>query len=341
MIKISFIVPVYNVEKYLSECLDSLVRQTYGNIEIIAVNDGSTDKSGEILSEYACNDNRIKVINQSNQGLSVARNVGMRYVTGDYILFVDSDDYIALHSVELLVSKIKSCDSDVPDIVIFSRRNLYSSTYYRDEILSEADTPITDGMTRLLEDIASNRLRASVCNKLISTELLHKTDLLFIPKILYEDLSFSIHALVMAHKVTAIPDVLYIYRRNNFISITNTVSPRDVDVLVTIETLHQFLIDSGYDEIADSAIWQSFICKWVCNATFFKYPLKSFYSKQGWLNSMKIKANPLFREYLRRTVKTPSNRLNLRVAAQMININIAFFYVIRKITKLIFPKYQF
>lgn len=131
MIKISFIVPVYNVEKYLSECLDSLVRQTYGNIEIIAVNDGSTDKSGEILSEYACNDNRIKVINQSNQGLSVARNVGMRYVTGDYILFVDSDDYIALHSVELLVSKIKSCDSDVPDIVIFSRRNLYSSTYYK------------------------------------------------------------------------------------------------------------------------------------------------------------------------------------------------------------------
>ena len=91
---ISIIVPVYNVEKYLNECIDSIIAQTYSNIEIILVNDGSTDASGKICDEYAEKDGRIKVIHQVNAGLSAARNAGMAVATGEYLYFVDSDDYV-------------------------------------------------------------------------------------------------------------------------------------------------------------------------------------------------------------------------------------------------------
>ena len=91
---ISIIVPVYNVEQYLSRCVDSLVNQTYHNIEIILVDDGSPDRSGEICDEYAKKDKRVKVIHQSNGGLSDARNTALDIAKGDYLMFVDSDDWI-------------------------------------------------------------------------------------------------------------------------------------------------------------------------------------------------------------------------------------------------------
>ena len=91
---LSIIVPVYNVEQYLSRCVDSLVNQTYHNIEIILVDDGSPDRSGEICDEYAKKDKRVKVIHQSNGGLSDARNTALDIAKGDYLMFVDSDDWI-------------------------------------------------------------------------------------------------------------------------------------------------------------------------------------------------------------------------------------------------------
>ena len=101
---ISIIVPVYNVEEYLNECLDSIKRQTYKNIEVILVNDGSTDGSKEICERYCKNDSRFKLINQENQGLSETRNVGVRASIGEYIFFVDSDDVVKVDILEILLS---------------------------------------------------------------------------------------------------------------------------------------------------------------------------------------------------------------------------------------------
>lgn len=103
---VSVIVPVYNVEKYLARCLNSIVNQTYQNIEIILVNDGSTDASGEICRQYAQRDARIRLFTQENQGQSVARNVGLDHMRGEYIVFVDSDDYISTYFVEILLDKL-------------------------------------------------------------------------------------------------------------------------------------------------------------------------------------------------------------------------------------------
>ena len=111
--KISIIIPVYNVEGYLVECLNSVVNQTYRDIEIIIVNDGSTDSSFSIIQQYQLQDERIKIINQENQGLSAARNAGIKKVSGEYIWFVDSDDYITIDACEKIVEKLKQNNYDL------------------------------------------------------------------------------------------------------------------------------------------------------------------------------------------------------------------------------------
>lgn len=109
---VSIIVPIYNVEKYLVWCLDSIVNQTYRNLEIILINDGSTDGSGEICDLYEQRDARIHVITQENRGVSAARNAGLDYMEGEYVVFVDSDDYISPYLVEVLLRK--RLEYDVP-----------------------------------------------------------------------------------------------------------------------------------------------------------------------------------------------------------------------------------
>ncbi|MBE6534229.1 MAG: glycosyltransferase [Ruminococcaceae bacterium] len=115
MSKISVIVPVYNVEKYISSCLDSILSQTHTDLEIICVNDGSTDSSGQILDEYAKKDSRIKVFHKENGGVSSARNLALENATGEYIGFVDSDDYIAPDMYSSLLSNIVDNNADIAE----------------------------------------------------------------------------------------------------------------------------------------------------------------------------------------------------------------------------------
>ena len=112
-VKISIIIPVYNVEKYLHECLDSIINQTFKDLEIICVDDGSTDKSSEILEEYEQKDKRFTVISQPNKGVSAARNRGMQQAKGKYIMFVDSDDYVHPRFYELLLQALKEEGADI------------------------------------------------------------------------------------------------------------------------------------------------------------------------------------------------------------------------------------
>ena len=110
---ISIIVPVYNVEKYLKRCVDSILAQTYKNLEVVLVNDGSTDNSGVICDEYAKEDTRIKVVHKENGGVSTARNVGLEVATGECIGFIDSDDYIEPTMFETLLSKLEKENADM------------------------------------------------------------------------------------------------------------------------------------------------------------------------------------------------------------------------------------
>ena len=120
-ILVTIIVPVYNVESYIDECLKSLVSQTYRNIEIICVNDGSTDDGVSIVNKYKGEDERIILVNQQNSGVSVARNIGLSLARGEMVLFVDSDDYVDLDAVELIV---ESFSKDKPDLILFGYRDV-------------------------------------------------------------------------------------------------------------------------------------------------------------------------------------------------------------------------
>ena len=112
-VKISVVLPVYNVANYLRKCLDSLVNQTFEDFEVICVNDGSTDLSLGILEGYALSDSRFKIISQENKGLSGARNTGIQHVQGKYVLFVDSDDWLEENALEELYNHVKGFDSDI------------------------------------------------------------------------------------------------------------------------------------------------------------------------------------------------------------------------------------
>ena len=110
---ISIIIPIYNVEKYLKKCIESVINQTYKNIEIILINDGSTDGSGKICDEYAIKDKRIKVSHNENGGVAVARNKGIKMSTGDYIVFVDSDDFISNEYCEKMLEAVLRNNADI------------------------------------------------------------------------------------------------------------------------------------------------------------------------------------------------------------------------------------
>lgn len=110
---VSVIVPVYNAEKYLPQCIDSIVNQTIGDIEVLLINDGSSDSSGEILAQYASKDERIKVIEQPNKGAGAARNIGLAMAEGKYLSFLDSDDFFEPNMLELALAKASEDDADI------------------------------------------------------------------------------------------------------------------------------------------------------------------------------------------------------------------------------------
>lgn len=117
--KVSVIVPIYKVEKYLKKCIDSIINQTYSNLEIILVDDGSPDNCGVICDEYAKKDSRIRVFHQKNSGLSAARNIGTKFASGDYVAYIDSDDYVSLDYIEYLMNLIHKYNADMSIILPF------------------------------------------------------------------------------------------------------------------------------------------------------------------------------------------------------------------------------
>lgn len=188
---VSVVIPVYNVEQYLKECVDSVLNQTYSDCEIILVDDGSTDNSGKLCDDYLSVDNRIKVIHRENGGLSAARNTGMDAATGDYIYFLDSDDYIESVTLERLVHTAKTDDAN---IVFFDGYVFYTDceddgTSYG---YSRHDHYQTDTGRKVLEKLLINEeYRTAVPLTFYNAKYLQKSNLRFYEGILHEDELFT------------------------------------------------------------------------------------------------------------------------------------------------------
>lgn len=212
---VSIIVPIYKVEKYLNECLDSILGQTYRDLQIILIDDGSPDGCGAICDEYALRDDRIVVIHSQNGGLSAARNKGLALCEGDYVLFLDSDDYLEQNAVEVLH---QTAEKDKLDILMYDSISFDETaadvpeTEIKKYIRKNDYSSLQTGAEMFLEMVRNDEYRSPVQYYFYNRKFIEKNDLIFHEGILHEDEEFNFFALLYAQRVKHIPDVLYHHR---------------------------------------------------------------------------------------------------------------------------------
>ena len=232
MPKISVIIPIYNVEKYLSQCLESLLNQTYTDWEAICVNDGSSDGCEEIVKQYAERDPRIKIITQDNQGLSMARNNGLKKATGDYIYFLDSDDSIHPQCLEIAYLFATEHNADLVNFEFYKDGKEKFKVDYID--IKKIRKKITSNPVMLGTYKGKYRIHFNVWTKLYKRELLNGIE--FIPNIHFEDFPHTFAVLSKKPKTVAIDAKLYFYTSNpNSISFkkANTKQIKDYHTGIT------------------------------------------------------------------------------------------------------------
>lgn len=211
---VSVIIPVYNVEKYLPKCLDSIVNQTYNNLQIILVNDGTKDNSLEICQEYQNRDCRIQIINKENGGLSSARNKGLEYAEGKYCLFIDSDDYVELDLIENAVGRM---EEENADLVVFGFDRFCEGiedieTFRVQNEIDEINNP-KNRLHFIADTYYQYKIAYEVWNKIYRLDIIKKYDIWYEDNhiIFAEDICFNSYYMMYVNKVVKMDKVLYHY----------------------------------------------------------------------------------------------------------------------------------
>lgn len=238
MTKLSIIVPVYNVEKYLPKCLESLIKQTLNDIEIICVNDGSMDNSLAILKEFASRDSRIRIIDNQHQGVAKTRNTGIEQSTGEYIGFVDSDDYIDIDFFEKLYNSATKSNSDIAIASILKHKNffnIYNAKYTKEE------TAITiQDKIKLCED--KKHFFFYAWNKIYHSGFIKKNNIKFSEGQIYEDVMFAIKALYYSNKIISVYGTKYHYieHENSLTKYKDKTGEKEHDLIKAYSELQEF-----------------------------------------------------------------------------------------------------
>lgn len=267
--KISCIIPVYKVEAYLRQCVESLTHQTYRDIEIILVDDGSPDGSPQLCDTLASEGSRIKVIHKENGGLSDARNTGLLAATGEYVVFVDGDDFwLDNNAMQQLVDVVKpeldfigyNCSYYYPD------SETYSAWVAYDEVLEKP----TDKNTAMRTLVKSGTFPMSACLKLMKRSFLMDNKLFFKKGQIAEDIPWFINMLNVTNKCCFVNQYVYAYRQNVVGSISNTRGRKSFDHLFDIFKTELSLIDSrSFSEEAKNAL-KSFLAYEYCILLTYK-----------------------------------------------------------------------
>lgn len=243
---ISVIVPIYNVEDYLNRCVDSLINQTYNNIEIILVDDGSPDNCPVICDSYAKMDNRIKVIHKVNGGLSDARNAGLGIATGDLIAFVDSDDWVSPFYIETMSNVLHDSGADIVECG-FVRTSGEIDKSARNNKFSGKVFSSTEALQLLIKD---RELHQIVWNKLYTRSVI--ADILFEVGKCNEDEFWTYQIMGRARKIVKIEDILYYYYQNNASIMGQGYKFKRLDA-IEAKVCRQNYIDCNYPELSDLA----------------------------------------------------------------------------------------
>lgn len=267
MSKVSIIVPVYNTEKFIERCLVSLVNQTLRDIEIIIVNDGSTDNSVEIAKKFQNNDSRIKIINQTNQKQGAARNNGVRSANGEYIGFVDSDDWVDFSYYEELYNTAKSYEADIAlaaNVRVGGRKTKKRLNITAVEVFSDIQDKF---------DVNQQWKNECPTNKIYKREMLLNKDIFFPEHVFCEDKLFTIRAVWEANKIVTVPNVNYYYFRNPK-STVNTKTTQHLKKLIEDKNnakraVLEFLKEKNAP-IRDCDFWATVVEKRLFGVVYFR-----------------------------------------------------------------------
>lgn len=274
MPKVSVIIPVYNTAAYVRQAIESICRQTLQELEIIVVNDGSTDESGTIVRELARQDGRIQVYEQENQGQSVARNVGMGYATGRYIYFMDSDDLLEADALELCYAK---CEAEALDLMLFDAEifnqkhtsPLIDSTQYnRSQCIKE--NQVYTGIEVMQAQLDNRCYTPSPCLNFILAAHLRKIGLRFHPGIIHEDQLFSAVLYLQVERVMYIRRPFFKRRLRDNSTMTSRFAWRNIEGYLTVaKELLRFCsnqskeirqtIDQMLSQMLDAAVWHAHV----------------------------------------------------------------------------------
>ena len=255
---ISVIIPVYNVESYLRECVESVINQTYENLEIILVDDGSTDSSGEICDEYLDKDSRITVIHQKNGGLSAARNAGLDACEGDYVYFLDSDDYIDSNA---LSSLIDIAEKEKSDIVFFDAVSFADTDDFevKQNYIRKNKYNTGSGKAVFAEMTKNKEFHSAVPLLLLKKSFLTAKGLRFKEGILFEDMVFTYQALSLAKTVSQCAQSLYHRRYRKDSIMTSAKNQKHFSSCVEV-----YRLNADFTINPDS-VQESFVCRCAFN----------------------------------------------------------------------------
>lgn len=311
MDKISVVVPVYNVRTYLEKAVYSIINQKYENLEIILVDDGSTDGSGELCDQLKEIDNRVVVYHKENGGLSSARNCGARKATGNYVIFIDSDDYIHSEMISSLYDEIKKADADVSVCGIM---NVYNTK----EIPQCNNTHmrfVYNQKEFLKELLIGEKIPGSICNKLLKKEVVEKIS--FPEGKIYEDAFYHLELVKVAktYVITTKP-YYYYYHRSNSIT-TQKYNPRKFDI-IEVYTKYKKYIDVEYPDLKEEAFFRlSYGYFVVLDSMLLVDNYKELEHYQKVIRFLKKNAFLIF--------KNPIFRKGRRIAALALKINVSLY----------------
>lgn len=239
---VSIIVPVYNAEMYLEQCVDSLLQQTYQNVEIILVDDGSTDRSGNMCDIYAEKESRVKVYHQENSGQAVARNVALTVAEGDYVIYVDSDDYVRIDYVEKLLELVFEYRVDI--IQCYAQK-FWENGKAETLKIKENKVQIYTASEALREFCYQRKFYAGPCAKIIRKELMEGLE--FPSNMGYEDLAIMYRLIGKASRIALAPEVMYFYRQHINSTMHTVFSDKKVDRIRIAEEMKSY-IEQNYPE---------------------------------------------------------------------------------------------
>ncbi|MGE8204569.1 glycosyltransferase family 2 protein [Heyndrickxia sp. NPDC080065] len=318
---ISIIVPVYNEELYLKQCIDSILAQTFTNFELILVNDGSTDCSGDICDEYESKNSRVRVIHKNNGGLSSARNAGIKEAEGEYIGFIDSDDFIDENMYKNLYQLCQETNSDI-SICRFGREidgELISDD--EEKIIKEMDH--IEGMRQLFKGVL---YRFSVCNKLFKKTCFE--NILFPEGRIHEDLSTTYKLFSNANKVVFTNYVGYMYVKRENSILTSTFNKRRLDAFTGWEEILPFM-KQNYPQLSN-VVYACFAYACVDNSYYIVNQVADKKERKKYLLFIQSSVRKFYKDIVKNDVLT----MKYKNLITLVNYSVGLFIISHAINNL-------